>query len=215
MTSWIVIGISGVTCGGKTTLAKKLHTLYPNNAYYINMDKHFLSVDDPRHQKAPGLNHNNWELLTALDTENWKHEISSILEQEKFHSDIDSPVPNFNGSSLDEIQPTQAVPKLKHNVLILDGFIALNDKWTASQCNLKFYVTLTKDQCWERRQKRNYDPADIPGYFEACVWPQHVAYKAEVIANNPDLVLLDGSKSSVENLDIILNHIAEYDVKLP
>jgi uridine kinase len=216
MTSWLVIGVSGVTCGGKTTLAKKIHTLYPNNAMYVNMDAYFLGTDDPRHIRASGLNHTNWELITAVDTEKWKDDISKILELKNIpkDTDINEPVPNFSLNTLDSIKASHPIPHLQHKLLILDGIHALHDQWTASQCNLKLFITLTKEQCRERRTKREYDPADIPGYFEACVWPEHVSTKNKVISDNPDLILVDGFKTHVENLDLTLQCIAECDAKL-
>ncbi|KAF4521682.1 hypothetical protein B566_EDAN009148 [Ephemera danica] len=214
MARWLVIGISGVTCGGKSTLASKLHSLYPNSRI-LNMDSFFLSPDDPRHTRAPGLTHNNWERLGAIDTEKWQDTIKSILDSSPESLPADSEnIPNFESTSIDnDFKPTVPVPAVNKALLILDGFLALNDSWTASQCDVKFYITLTKEQCWERRKNRHYEPADIPGYFEACVWPEHLRTKQEVQDISPDVVLIDGSKPRLESLNLMLTHINAFMAK--
>lgn len=73
MEQWLVIGISGVTCSGKTTLAQSLYNHFRDRAgielktgielhrvELINQDKYFRDVDDPNHQKVDKLNHLNW-----------------------------------------------------------------------------------------------------------------------------------------------------------
>jgi nicotinamide/nicotinate riboside kinase len=207
MARWLVIGVSGVTCGGKSTLTSKLSSLYPKS-HIICMDQFFLSSDDSRHIIVPGLNHNNWERLGAIDIEKWQNTIKYVLDSSpESMSHGKTVIPNFENSPENEFSPTLPVPIINKGLLILDGFLALNDPWTASQCHLKFYVTLTKEQCWERRQNRHYDPPDIPGYFEACVWPEHVKMKQDVQVISPDVVLLDGSKPRSQILDLMLKHI--------
>lgn len=80
MERWIVIGLSGVTSSGKTTLAKSLHQHFKNQLGHelqagielnrvelVNQDSYFRSVDDPNHQKVHKLNHLNWEILESID----------------------------------------------------------------------------------------------------------------------------------------------------
>lgn len=59
-------GCAGVTCGGKTTLARQLlGALAP--AALLQQDHYFLPDDSPRHVRVPGLEHNNYDVLSALD----------------------------------------------------------------------------------------------------------------------------------------------------
>jgi nicotinamide/nicotinate riboside kinase len=64
----LIIGISGVTCGGKTTLAYKLNKMFPTSKL-ISQDDYFLDVDDPRHTWITELNHINFDILSSLDME--------------------------------------------------------------------------------------------------------------------------------------------------
>jgi nicotinamide/nicotinate riboside kinase len=61
----LVVALSGVTCGGKTTLASRLMTELACSV--LHQDLYFLDADDPRHEFIPSLGHNNWELLTSMD----------------------------------------------------------------------------------------------------------------------------------------------------
>lgn len=92
MEQWLVIGVSGVTCSGKTTLAQSLFEHFKkqsgneikagielNRVELINQDTYFRQVDDPNHQMIEKLNHLNWEIMSSLDTNKMVNEIMEIL----------------------------------------------------------------------------------------------------------------------------------------
>ena len=77
--TWVVIGISGVTCGGKSTLAESLFEHFKGvvgkeikngvelkKVELLKQDAYFLSVEDKRHKIVEELNHFNWEILSSL-----------------------------------------------------------------------------------------------------------------------------------------------------
>lgn len=94
MAEWLVIGVSGVTCSGKTTLAKNLYKHFKeslNNVNYIrpelqlgrvhllSQDEYFWPVDSPKHTWVEQLKHINWEIITSLDMERMCKDIMEIL----------------------------------------------------------------------------------------------------------------------------------------
>lgn len=92
MESWLIVGISGVTCGGKSTLAESLYNYFKElrgkeiktgielgRVEIINQDKYFLPIDDPRHKTIEKLGHHNWEILSSLDIEKMCNDIMTIL----------------------------------------------------------------------------------------------------------------------------------------
>ncbi|XP_059480290.1 nicotinamide riboside kinase 1 isoform X1 [Neocloeon triangulifer] len=211
---WLVIGVSGVTCGGKSLMARKLHSLFPGSTY-LGLDRYFRDLSDPNHQKAPGLDHFNWEVPTALNFEAWRKSVQHILAgtSDDYVPCLSCPDDEKLPAKVNSFQPTLQVPQVSHKILILDGFLVFNDRWTSDLCDLKFYLTLTKEQCLERRDMRNYDPPDVPGYFEACVWPEHVNMKKQAMELNPDLVVLDGYDRQENSLDKMLQIISEFSKK--
>lgn len=92
MEQWLIIGISGVTCGGKTTLANKLFNYFKDRSGHeiktgvelkrveiIKQDDYFRHVDDTNHRKIEQLNHINWEIIESIDTNRMIDEIMKIL----------------------------------------------------------------------------------------------------------------------------------------
>lgn len=182
---WYVVGISGATCSGKSTLAEKIHANFPMSIM-VHQDDYFLSPDDPRHVKIEELNHINWELITGLDMQKMHSDVKKILQ---------SPGKNATDSK---------------RLLILDGFLLFKHKTITDLCDYKFFLTLTKEQCWERRKNRIYEPPDVPGYFDKIVWPEFMKYKNEVVQNKElyeTITFIDGSKDVEEIYDIVFKEI--------
>lgn len=186
---WFVIGISGATCSGKTSLTTQLHQEL-KNSIVLHQDNYFLSKNDPRHVLVKELNHFNWELITSMDMDQMYSDILQLIES----------FPNENN-------PSEMVNK---NILILDGFSLFKCKVISNLCDRKYFITLNKEQCWERRKERKYDPPDVPGYFEKVVWPEHIKHKDELMKDDDlcnTITFIDGSKSKNEIFEIIFNEI--------
>ena len=86
-------------------------------------------------------------------------------------------VANFcQGKFLVLPQSTSVVTKF----LFLDGILLFNHEGIYDACDLRFFLTLNKETCHERRQLRRYDPPDPPGYFDRVVWPYYIKNLAEI-----------------------------------
>jgi nicotinamide/nicotinate riboside kinase len=92
MEQWLIVGISGITCGGKTTLASTLKNYFQerrgqeikagveiNRVECINQDNYFRPIDDPNHQKIEKLNHLNWEIIESINTDRMADDIMKVL----------------------------------------------------------------------------------------------------------------------------------------
>ncbi|CAK9819045.1 Nicotinamide riboside kinase 1 [Anthophora quadrimaculata] len=186
---WFVLGISGATCSGKTSLANRLHKEL-ENSIVIHQDNYFLPIDDPRHTKIEELNHFNWELTSSVDMDRMHSDILKLIE-----------------STPDENSCSDTINK---NILILDGFLLFKCKVISDLCDCKYFLTLTKDQCWERRKGRVYNPPDVPGYFEKVVWPEYLK-NIDELTKDKDLCetikFVDGSKSKEEIFQMVFTEI--------
>ncbi|KAK0180481.1 hypothetical protein PV327_006118 [Microctonus hyperodae] len=193
MARWLIIGISGVTCSGKTTLAKKLHESLRNSSY-INQDCYYLPPDDSRHTHIAELNHHNWDIITSIDMEKMYLDVLKILESS------DEKKNEFSKKESSVI-----------HILIIDGILIFNYKQIADMCHLKYFLTLTKQQTWERRQIRLYDPPDVPGYFDKIVWPEYLKYKEKIDKNqkmNETIIFIDGGSSMVDVFQKVFNDVS-------
>ncbi|KAJ2944889.1 hypothetical protein O0L34_g1780 [Tuta absoluta] len=200
---WIVIGISGVTNGGKTTLSNKMAESIENSCV-LHQDKYFLPDDHPNHIPVPNLEprHNNYDILSALDMSQMYSDALSIMEG----SDIAH-------KSSETSKTKYRIPGKK--ILIIEGFTALNYKKLYDLCDLRYYFVLEYGECFSRRVHRLYDPPDVAGYFEMCVWPEHLRYKQEFEHDN-NVKIVDGSLTPFENFNTVIEDLERLGlVKIP
>lgn len=127
----------------------------------------------------------NWEILTALD-------------MKKMHEDV--------------LKIIEASGEGERSILIVDGFsiFAYEPIWRL--CHLKYFLTLTKEQCWERRKLRTYEPPDVPGYFEKVVWPEYSKQLAQIMQREElktAIVFLDGSDDPDDIYRRVEHEVAE------
>lgn len=184
--SWLIIGISGITCGGKTTLSQTLfhHLRDRNNANclsdgikigtvkIINQDDYFFPEDYPHHEWIEQIAHINYDVIGALNMTKMCNDLYTELGKRfVFYS---------------KTEPVTTV-----NIMIIDGFLIFNHGVLNRLCQLKFHIHLPYEKCYERRLKRTYDPPDCLGYFEICVWPMYEQNFNE-IKNKDDILLLNG-----------------------
>lgn len=73
--------------------------------------------------------------------------------------------------------------------------------------DLKYYFTLTKEECLKRREVRVYDPPDVPGYFELCAWPEHLSQLKEVRTKVDNVDYFCGTNDSDEVAKHIMRDI--------
>ncbi|CAG4972440.1 unnamed protein product [Colias eurytheme] len=190
---WIVIGISGVTCGGKTTLANKLHEkLVP--VYTFNQDHYFYPDDSPKHVKCDNLDHNNYDILSSLDMGQMYEDIVKTMNGEV----------KAQACSLEAGRGKLQVQGKKF--LVVEGFTVLNYKPIMELCNLRYYFILEYGECFARRVHRLYEPPDVPGYFDTCVWPEHLRYRAQ-IEKDGRVKLLDATRPDA--LEVVVSDLKE------
>lgn len=200
----LIIGISGVTCGGKTTLATRLKDFFPNSKL-VSQDDYFLDVEDPRHTWIPELNHINFDILSSLDMEKMKKDIDAHLEGKK----LLRPCLYYNTNTVDGFKIlNDKITKFDAEVLIIEGFSIFNYKPLRDIFQLKFYLTLSKEECFRRRNQRVYEPPDGPGYFEACVWPEHLKQLEEVQNEVKGLTYFNEENSNV--FQTVVDNIYDY-----
>lgn len=244
---WLVIGISGVTCGGKSTLATALYNYFINNknrpifnsniiveeAALISQDNYFLPKDDTRHQLIKNLNHINWEILTSLDMEKMINDINNIFIDDTSQNN-DNIMSICNNSNINNITTTNISSSFHYNnhhrhqnilqylqqqnqhheikrikILIIEGFLIFNHPQILQLCQIKFHLHLPYEKCYERRIKRIYDPPDVTGYFEMCVWPMYEKHFDE-FKDYDDIYMLNGETPKEKIFKYVLNCISNY-----
>ncbi|KAM5298899.1 nicotinamide riboside kinase 1 [Ctenodactylus gundi] len=154
-----VIGISGVTNGGKTTLAKNLQKHLPNCSI-ISQDDFFKPESEIEKDKNGFL---QYDVLEALNMEKMAAAVSSQMEN----------LEQSLGPTADRIAEEAAI-------LIIEGFLLFNYKPFDTLWNRSYFLTIPYEECKRRRSTRVYEPPDPPGYFDGHVWPMYLKYRKEM-----------------------------------
>merc|ERR1719357_1227250 len=113
---------------------------------------------------------------------------------------------------LDAIEKLNASSK---SILIVEGITILNDPKLFSMFDLKLFIKIDKDVCWERRKNRVLDPdgscwEESPGYFNAIAWPEYTKIITDLEGVEGDIQYLDSNCTSIEdNASNIISAISE------
>lgn len=95
-----------------------------------------------------------------------------------------------------------------YDFVFLDGFLLYEDDKLAKMLDRKYFLHLTKEECWHRRQNRNYCFADSRKYFDNCVWPEFLRYKQRCEVKHSDqIVFINGAEPADIVYDYVLNDL--------
>ncbi|KAM9587509.1 carnosine N-methyltransferase [Morphnus guianensis] len=197
----LVIGLGGVTNGGKTTLAEKLKKMLPN-CNIISQDDFFKPESEVETDER------GFKLYDVLDALYMDEMVKSIRNWMK----------SLTSSGVVTQEPQNTCDNLKDTedvyILIVEGFLLYNYEPLNELWNRRYFLTLPYEECKRRRSTRVYQPADTPGYFDGHVWPMYLKYKNELEENASNIVYLDGTKSQEELLSCVYSDIIQELKKL-
>ncbi|KAI1296770.1 Nicotinamide riboside kinase 1 [Halotydeus destructor] len=184
--NWLVIGISGYTNSGKTSLCRKLKEKY-EDAVIVGQDQFFREVDDPNHvwvEVTPGKLHQNWELHSAINWNLFEKEIQRILSSK---------------------------PSSSPGLLFLEGHVIFNHRPFKKLFHERFFLELTEEECRRRRYTRTYDPADPENYFDSVVYPMTISNRQDFESYHDagEIQFIDGSRPQEIISEQITNRIEQ------
>ncbi|XP_066192172.1 LOW QUALITY PROTEIN: nicotinamide riboside kinase 2 [Sylvia atricapilla] len=180
-----IIGIGGVTNGGKTTLTNRLVKALPN-CCVVHQDD-FFKPQDQIEVGEDGFK--QWDVLDSLDMEAMVSTVRAWIE---------NPV-KFARSHGVNVTPASREPTSQDpHVLVIEGFLLYNYKPLVELFDLRYYLAVPYDECKRRRSTRNYTVPDPPGLFDGHVWPMYLKHRKEMEDCGVDVVYLDGLKSRDE-----------------
>ena len=172
----VIIGISGVTNGGKSTLSKLLLNHYKNSAY-LCQDTFFHSKDGGKLEYKPALNAYNYDCFECVDSEKFLNVLDKTINHEP-----------------------------AYDVVFVDGFLLFKYESLIEKLDLKYFFTLTKEECFRRRSSRNYKWVGTIEYFEELVWPNYTNYLS-YCHRIKDVIYLDGTVDMEKTYETVRKQI--------
>jgi len=227
--SYFVIGVSGVTCGGKTTMAKLIQRSFPWQTKIIHQDKYFYPDEYEGHVRLPEVeNHVNYEAMEALNMKKMSEDVLAILSNPPQHIKAKTNGHNQNGDAAPNFQEGQDFLNTIEDIgvdtseyagipiLIIEGFTIFASDLLYDKCDVKFFLTLDEDTCRNRRELRNFDPPDCPGYFDNCIWPEYKDHYKTFISGRPGVTVYSGKTPATniwkESIELISKKIDQKSV---
>lgn len=176
---------TGVTCGGKSSIASLLKSTFPR-AKFICQDDFYFPHDESL-SKEPGLP--NWDSLESIDMVSMTRKVKETIDA----------------------YSNEKLPK--ENLLVIDGFLIFNYPPLAELCDLKYFLTLPFEECLARRKRRtSYNIPDQPTYFTDVAWPMYLVHLKEMRQEGfaDQIQYLDGTIDIQENFKRILKDVQAY-----
>lgn len=185
----VIIGISGPSSSGKTTVVKNIANLL--DCKIIHEDDFY--VPDDQIPIDPIRNEQNWDHPDAIDFKKFQQCLEAIRKGEKVNDSAQSLEPDVDLKLTDsEISKLKEklLDKFKNvDIVIVDGFMLFHDDKIARLFDLKLFYYSTYECLKLRRSKRlGYSTVagfwvDPPNYFDDFVWPAYEKYHRYLFVN--------------------------------
>ncbi|CAK6950659.1 nicotinamide riboside kinase 1 isoform X1 [Scomber scombrus] len=196
----LVVGIGGMTNGGKSTLSKSLPEQIPNSCI-IAQDSFFK--DD----SVVPVDSNGFKQYDTLDA----------LHMDKMMSEVESwqrdPELFLRGRGLTS-ERTSLLGNEEVFVLIIEGFLIFNYRPLNELFDKRYFMEIPYDVCKIRRSSRVYTPPDPSGYFDGYVWPMYLKNREVMQSMVSGIVFLDGLKSKEELLAAVYKDVSQETKRL-
>lgn len=203
----LIIGISGGTGSGKSTVARKVADALPNaSVAFLEMDAYYR---DFRHLTLPQLHQLNWDHPDALDLDL----LVSHLKALSVNQTVEMPVYEF--ASHARSTRTQTISPA--DVIVIDGILLLSDAAARDLCDIKIFVDADADIRLIRRIRRDTtlrgrSLESVLEQYLTTVQPMHLQF-VEPSKRYADIIVPRGGSNAVAIEMIVAKIHRQLDVR--
>eukprot|EP01080_Neovahlkampfia_damariscottae_P011784 gene11784-5121_t len=182
-----IIGISGGTRSGKSTLAKVLIKKPYGGCSAIHFDGFFKNEQNIPVDEKTGFK--NWDLPDSLEFEAY---IQFVNYQKHLHTvQCENCSENVNSVK-------------KRRIMFLEGFLLYYFDELFQICEKKIFIFVDKETALERRTKTTKTSLE---YFEEIVWPSYLKHNDKLKTMGNDEIFYISGKRTIED---VFNRSVDY-----
>ncbi len=163
-----VIGITGISCCGKTTLSGNLCDLIGERCLFLSMDDYYKELSEEESKQIyDSAALINFDEPKAIDFELFVSHLTSILAGQKVT------IPKYDLGSCVVTKYVDVDPS-EYDFVVIEGVFIFCDEKLKSLCDLKIWVETSEYICALRRMIKY--TRDIEGYSADFVYAQCVKF---------------------------------------
>ena len=199
----ILIGITGGTGSGKTTVAEAIHSAFEGNS--INMIMQDSYYKDQSHITFEERLKTNYDHPHSIDMDHLIRDLKSLMSGQS----IDMPVYDF----AEHTRKSETIRIVPTDIIIVEGILVLDDKNLRDLLDIKIYVDTDADIRILRRMQRDINERgrsmeSVINQYLNVVRPMHEQF-TEPTKRYADIIIPEGGRNKVA-IDVIIRSIKEY-----
>ena len=198
----MVIGITGGTGSGKTTLMKNLTQRLGNEVTVMSHDNYYKRLDHLSFEERCAV---NYDEPAAFDTSLMTYHLSELRRG----AEVDCPIYDF----VNHNRSNETIHLIPRKVIIVEGILIFENQALRDLMDIRIFVDTDADIRLCRRIKRDVNKRgrtleSVLRQYQATVKPMHEAY-VEPSKKYAHIVVPEGGKNEVA-LDMILDRIQRH-----
>lgn len=195
----VVIGVSGGSASGKTTVANRIKEAFMDNVELLSQDYYYLPYDNLAFEERVKLNYDH---PNAFDTRRLINDIASLKKGES----VDRPV--YSYTEYTRLAETVLVKPSK--VIIVEGFMIFENADLRQLMDIKIFVDTDADERLIRRiirdvSERGRTLESVINQYIATVKPMHDQF-VEPYKKYADIIIPRGGLNDIA-IDMLIHKI--------
>ncbi|WP_286904370.1 uridine kinase [Clostridium sp. UBA1652] len=198
----ILIGITGGTGSGKSTIAKEIYNNFSENR--IGMIEQDSYYKDQSHLSMEERVKTNYDHPKAFDNDLLVEHLAQLIEGKS----IDKPIYDFSNHN----RKSETIKVDSKEIIIIEGILVLEDERIRDLLDIKIYVDTDADVRIIRRmvrdiKERGRTVESVIDQYLSVVKPMHLQF-TEPTKRYADIIIPEGGQNKVA-IDIMVSKITQ------